>query len=313
MSTCSTDLDEFYLAQADGVEPTGKPTPEMLALEDERKDLNPQGIRAPRHRLEHRLATRSMATWPPETKSEIVITGVSTTKYSQNFRVCELNDQVARHFPDGRIIDDDISSITWKVVVSLQGEAPRVHIAIVLDQIGDGVLRLVAGVGLLLTLIYSSIAGAEVPPEDIEAGSGTGGTEVVTVVDVGETGGGYSGSDGVMDCRWMAIGDHAGNTHESYTVADLGAMVLGETYLFQCFLLATGEEVVHEFRNWDPAAPAPVIDLTTVAYNWAVRSLDRQPLPPPPIVTAPPAGVPTLVNVANFYWTTLPGQHMAES
>ncbi len=128
-------FDEFYLAQADGVEPTGKPTPEMLALEDERKDLNPQGIRAPRHRLEHRLATRSMATWPPETKSQIVITGVSTTKYSQNFRVCELNDQVARHFPDGRIIDDDISSITWKVVVSLQGEAPRVHIAIVLDQI----------------------------------------------------------------------------------------------------------------------------------------------------------------------------------
>ena len=176
-------------------------------------------------------------------------------------------------------------------------------------------MRLVA-VGVLMGLIWfcGGVVGASTQiDEDIEAGSGAGGTEVVTVVDVGETGGGYSGSDGVMDCRWMAIGDRAGNTHESYTVADLGAMVLGETYLFQCFLLATGEEVVHEFRNWDPAAPAPVIDLTTVAYNWAVRSLDRQPLPPPPIVTAPPAGVPTLVNVANFYWTTLPGQHMAES
>lgn len=148
---------------------------------------------------------------------------------------------------------------------------------------------------------------------EIEAGSGAGGSEVVTVVDVGLVGGGYSGADGVMDCRWMAIGDRVGNTHESYTPANLATMTIGETYLFQCFLLATGEEVVHEFRNWDPGAPAPVIDLTTVAYNWAVQAYDRQPLPPPPIVTAPPVGVPTLVNVANFYWSELPPQHQAES
>ncbi len=150
-------------------------------------------------------------------------------------------------------------------------------------------------------------------PGYIDAGSGAGGTEQITVVDVGLVGGGYSGADGVMDCRWMAIGEHVGTTHEAYTISDVSERIVGVTYLFQCFLLATGEEVVHEFRNWDPAAPAPVIDLTTVAYNWAVQAYDRQPLPPPPIVTAPPVGVPTLVNVANFYWSELPPQHQAES
>ena len=167
---------------------------------------------------------------------------------------------------------------------------------------------------LCLTLLWAPVAGAsDFDPESIEAGSGTGGSGVVTVVDVGLIGGGYAGADDVMDCTWSEIGDRPGNTHESYSLADLGNMTIGETYLFQCFLLATGEEVVHEFRNWDPAAPAPVIDLTTVAYNWAVQAYDRQPLPPPPIVTAPPVGVPTLVNVANFYWSELPPQHQAES
>jgi hypothetical protein len=130
-------FDEFYLAQADGVEPTGKPTPEMLALEDERKDLNPQGIRFPRWRLERRKATGTMATWPESSKSQVVITGMSTTEYSQNFRVCELNDQVARTYPGGIITDAAISSDLWTVAVSKQGEEPKLQVAINLDHSND--------------------------------------------------------------------------------------------------------------------------------------------------------------------------------
>lgn len=126
-------FDEFFLAQADGVEPTGKPTPEMLALEEERKDLNPHGIAAPSFFLGKRLDEMSMATWPPETDSQIVITEVVSTKLSQNFRICELNDQVIRRYPEGEVVDDGVSSLAWRVSVSLPGAEPKVHTAFIVD------------------------------------------------------------------------------------------------------------------------------------------------------------------------------------
>lgn len=133
-------FDEFFLAQADGVEPTGKPTPEMLALEEERKDLNPQGTGGVRLRFEKRLEQMGMATWPPDSKSQIVITGVVPAKYSQNFRLCELNDQVVRHYPDGRAIEGGVSSRRWSVAVSPAGTTPRVFTAFLIEGADGGEL-----------------------------------------------------------------------------------------------------------------------------------------------------------------------------
>ena len=49
----------------------------------------------------------------------------------------------------------------------------------------------------------------------IDAGSGAGGTEQITVVDVGLVGGGYAGAGGVRDWRWMAMGEHVGSSDEA--------------------------------------------------------------------------------------------------
>lgn len=148
----------------------------------------------------------------------------------------------------------------------------------------------------------------------IDTSSSDSGTTVV-VVDNGTTvvGGGYAGADGVMTCSWYSVGDRPGSTHESYTETAVAHLVQGLTYYFQCFSLATGERLEANWRIYDPPAGNPIANLSFVASDYATEALDYQPLPPPALVTAPPVGAQSIVNISTWVWTTTPPTYTAET
>lgn len=155
-------------------------------------------------------------------------------------------------------------------------------------------------------------AAADGPDETISAVSTSNDQSVMATGTVaGTVGGGYSGSDGVLDCVWLVVGDRPGSTHESYSPAL--SMIQGWIYLFECRRIADGVLVEHDWRVFDPPAGNPVVDLRVTATNRARELFDREQLPEPALGTAPPGSATIPVNVPVWFWVDTPPSHQVST
>ena len=111
-------IDAWYLAQAEP-HPTGKPSQEMLDLEDPRTDLNALGVDASHRRLERLAERNGRATWLPERPSSFKIFAVSEGEESiLLFMACEVNHLAIVDQDSGATINDEPSSAIWHIVTS---------------------------------------------------------------------------------------------------------------------------------------------------------------------------------------------------
>lgn len=123
-------IDAWYLAQAEP-HPTGKPSQEMLDLENPRTDLNAQGVDAMHSRLSNLVKLNQKATWADTgVETFFALTNVQTTQNGLViFLGCELNALAMADQDSGKIVDDKIAEVAWQIAVEIERQPPAVAVA----------------------------------------------------------------------------------------------------------------------------------------------------------------------------------------
>lgn len=132
-------IDAWYLAQAEP-HPTGKPSQEMLDLEDPRTDLNADPIRTA-SRLELVRENNRRATWKPDDQdSYFAMTNVRAgTNGILVFSACERNALAMVDIATGEVVDDAIATVRWEIATPADSDTPQINAAIHSGgQTGDG-------------------------------------------------------------------------------------------------------------------------------------------------------------------------------
>ena len=125
-------IDAWYLAQAEP-HPTGKPSQEMLDLEEIRRDRNAKGLDEI-HNVLRRLADNSERNKFRESPDGyFALTNVQLAEGGvQMFQACEVNDLQTVDAANGEVTADRTSSVRWSLLTTGDSADPKISNAVVI-------------------------------------------------------------------------------------------------------------------------------------------------------------------------------------